>query len=141
MGQKRLMNRHLTLILLIALTAWMPLASAEAASGAEKKKGGGLSFLQIKTLTASVVRPNGSRGVMTMETGLDIADDGLRARAEASVPRLRAAYTQALQMYVTGLPAAMAPDADFLSQKLQRETDKILGKPGAKLLIGTIMVN
>jgi len=141
MAQNRVMNRRLALMSLIVLAAWTPLAPGAWASGPEKKKGGGLSFLQIKTLTASVIRPNGSRGVMTMETGLDIADDTLRERATASVPRLRAAYTQALQLYVSGLPAAMAPDADFLAQKLQRETDRILGKPGAKLLIGTIMVN
>ncbi len=135
------MNRRLALVALISLTASMTLVSGADASGPEKKKGGGLSFLQIKTLTVSVFRPNGSRGVMTMETGLDIADEGLRERATASTPRLRAAYTQALQMYVSGLPAATAPDADFMAKKLQRETDRILGKPGAKLLIGTIMVN
>jgi hypothetical protein len=135
------MTRRLALVALISFIASMALVSGADAAGPEKKKGGGLSFLQIRTLTVSVFRPNGSRGVMTMETGLDIADDGLRERAAALTPRLRAAFTQVLQMYVSGLPAAMAPDADFVAQKLQRETDKILGKPGAKLLIGTIMVN
>jgi hypothetical protein len=120
------MTRRLALVALISFIASMALVSGADAAGPEKKKGGGLSFLQIRTLTVSVFRPNGSRGVMTMETGLDIADDGLRERAAALTPRL---------------PAAMAPDADFVAQKLQRETDKILGKPGAKLLIGTIMVN
>ena len=55
--------------------------------------------------------------------------------------RLRAAFTQVLQIYASGLPAATAPDADYLAGKFQRETDRILGKPGAKLLVGTILVN
>lgn len=131
------MNRRLALAALLALTPSLAVAS----SGGEKKKGGGISFIQIQTLTASIIRRNGSRGVMTMEVGVDVANEQLREKAAASSPRLRAAYAQVLQIYASGLPAATAPDADYLAVKFQRETDRILGKPGAKLLIGTILVN
>lgn len=130
------MDRRLALAALVAL---MP--SVALASGGEKKKGGGLSYIQIQTLTASIYRRNGSRGVMTMEVGVDVANDQLRELAAASAPRLRAAYAQVLQIYASGLPAATAPDADYLAGKFQRETDRILGKPGAKLLVGTILIN
>jgi hypothetical protein len=130
------MNRRL------ALAALLALAPATAfASGGEKKKGGGVSYIQIQALTASIIRRNGSRGVMTMEVGLDVANEQLREKASASTPRLRAAYAQVLQIYASGLPAATAPDADYLAVRFQRETDRILGKPGAKLLVGTILVN
>jgi hypothetical protein len=130
------MDRRLALAALVALVPSMALAN-----GGEKKKGGGLSYIQIQTLTASIYRRNGSRGVMTMEVGVDVANDQLRELAAASAPRLRAAYAQVLQIYASGLPAATAPDADYLAGKFQRETNRILGKPGAKLLVGTILIN
>jgi len=115
---------------------------AEAASSpGEKKKGGGPSFLQLPTLTASVIRGDGRRGVLTVEAGLDIADDGLRSRAAASQPRLRDAYVRFLTAYGPTAPAGGPPDPDVLAASLQRATDQVLGRPGAKLLLGTIMIN
>ncbi|WGM41142.1 hypothetical protein [Caulobacter sp. NIBR1757] len=130
------MHRRLALAALVALVP-----SIAAANGPEKKKGGGASYIQIQTLTASIFRRNGTRGVLTMEVGVDVANDQLRELAAASAPRLRAAYAQVLQIYASGLPAATLPDADYLAAKFQRETDRVLGKPGAKLLIGTILIN
>lgn len=131
------MNRRLAL----ALGLTMVPAAAMAAGGGEKKKGGGASFIQIQTLTASIFRRSGARGVMTMEVGVDVPNEKLFGRAQASVPRLRAAYAQILQIYASGLPVATPPDVDFLAGKLQRETDQVLGQPGAKLLVGTILIN
>ena len=68
-------------------------------------------------------------------------DAGLHQRALISMPRLRAAYVQMVQAYASGLSPGAAPDADYISRMLQRETDKVLGKPGAKLLLGTILAN
>ncbi len=107
----------------------------------EKKKGGGISFLQLQTLTATVLRGDGRRGVMTVEVGIDIPNGGLRSRAQISQPRLRAAYIQMLQAYASGLGPGAAPDADYLSRTLQKETDRVLGEPGGKLLLGTILIN
>jgi hypothetical protein len=131
------MNRRLVLIA-AAATALIP---AVASANAEKKKGGGASYIQIQTLTASIFHRNGTRGVMTMEVGVDVPDEKLRLLASEVTPRLRAAFAQALQIYASGLPIATAPDPDFLAQKFQRETDRILGRPGARLLVGTILVN
>jgi len=116
-------------------------ASPATAAGGEKKKGGGVSFVQLPPLAAVVVRPDGRRGVMTVETGVDVKDPALHARATASVPRLRAAYVAAVQTHALGLPPGAAPQADRLAAQLQRETDRVLGKPGAKLLLGTILIN
>ena len=105
------------------------------------KKGGGLSFIQLDTLSAVVTRPNGRRGVMTVECGVDVADAGLHARAAQSTPLLRAAFSDILRTYAAGLPTGAPPNADYLSSALQRQTDMTLGRPGAKLLLGTILVN
>ena len=115
--------------------------TALAAEGGEKKKGGGLSYIQLDTLTATVVHSDGRRGVLTVEIGLNIPDAALRNRADLSKPRLRAAYVQRLQIYATGLTADAPPDPDYLSRVLQQETDQALGRPGAKVLLGAILVN
>nr|QQZ50649.1 Tat pathway signal protein [Phenylobacterium glaciei] len=76
------------LLSLAALAAALP-AAAQASGGGEKtekKKGGGLSYLQLPTLTATIMRVDGRRGVLTVETGIDIPDVALRARAELLAP-------------------------------------------------------
>lgn len=136
-----MLRRHFLRLSLAGLAAGLAQGPAQANSAPEKKKGGGASFLQIPTMTAVVIRRDGRRGVLTVETGVDVPDTALRARAEALQPRLRAAYTQVLQVYAAGLAPGGVPDADYLSRELQRQTDLVLGRPGAKLLLGTILMN
>ena len=133
-----MLRRHLLLALVLAATPNLAIASEKKD---EKKKGGGISFIQIRTLTAVITRPTGGRGVITVESGIDVADAKLRERAELSEPRLRAAYIDFLQSYVSGLPIGAPVNADYLARELQRQTDAVLGRPGAKLLIGSILMN
>ena len=129
---------------LIALTFALAAAVAPLAAhgqDSEKKKGGGITFVQFRTLTATVFRGDGRRGVLTVEAGVDVADAGLRARVNMSQPLLRAAYIQFLAAYAGGLTPGAPPNADYLSQQLQQQTNIVLGRPGAKLLLGTILIN
>jgi hypothetical protein len=125
---------------LAALTA-PALALANEGGKEEAKTGSGSSFLPLQTLTATVNRMGGRRGVMTVDVGLDIPNKSLRERAQMSTPRLRAAYIQTLAIYAAGLPAARAPNADFIAMQLQNQTDTMLGQAGAKLLVGSILIN
>lgn len=131
------MNRRLLLASLLALAP----ALARAADAPKHKKGGGESFIQMEPLAATIVRPDGRRGVMTVEVGVDAPDPALLARATQSLPLLRANYAEVLRNYATGLPAGTPPNADYLAMALQRQTDMTLGRPGARLLLGTILVN
>lgn len=129
---------------LCAVLLALPVAAAADAAFAQqdsKKKGGGVSYIPFPTLTATIFHTDGERGVLTVEAGVDVADPVLRQRANVSVPRLRAAYVAVLQVYAGGLPPGAPPDADYIARRLQEQTDKVLGKPGAKLLIGSIIVN
>jgi hypothetical protein len=127
--------------LILALLLTLGLAVPALADEGEKKKGGGETFVTLPTLTATTVRPTNRHGVLTVEAGLDIADKGLRERAEDSKPRLRDAYVDALQTQAAAIAPGAAPDPDAIAAALQRATDRVLGKSGARLLIGTVMVN
>ncbi|HYF22133.1 MAG TPA: Tat pathway signal protein [Caulobacteraceae bacterium] len=130
------MRRRLFLLAPLAAA----LASPALAGKAEKKKGGGESFIQMPTMTATAIRPDGRRGVLTVEAGVDAPDPAVRETAERALPRLRAAYAQILRTYAAALRPGFAPDADRLSAQLQRATDQTLGRKGARLLLGTVMV-
>jgi hypothetical protein len=129
------MHRRAVLAALAVALAPM-LARAE-----ERRVGGGDSYITIETVAGAVMRFGQRRGVMTIQLGLDVPNATLRARASASIPRLRAAYAQVVQTYAAGLPAGGLPDAEWLSRELQRQTDLVLGARGARLLLGSIIVN
>jgi len=125
---------------LIAMAAALP-GAAPAAEDNKKKKSGGENYIQFATLTGTTSKPGGRRGVLTVDCGLEVPDPKLRAFADASIPRLRAAYVQVVLTYAAGLPPGDPPNAELIVQSLQRQTNMILGQPGARLLIGAIMVN
>lgn len=138
MGDMQGMHRRPFLFLAI-LAALAP--SAVLASDADKKKSGGGSYVQIQTLLGATIRSSSRHGVMSVDCGLDVPDPTLRTRVEQSIPRLRAAYVQVVQTYAAGLSDGALPNADYLGQTLQRQTDAILGRPGARVLLGGIVVN
>ena len=132
-------RRQLALFAAALATAALP--GAASASTDEKKKGGGITFIQFNTITATVVRGDGRRGVLTLETGIDVPDEKLREYAYLVAPRLRAAFVQVLQTYAARLPPSAPPNADFVAGELQKETDRVLGRKGARLLLGTMLLN
>ena len=127
------------LLALAGLAGLAPLAAARAEE--KKKKSGGESYLQFDTLTATTIKATGRRGVLTVDCGLDVPDAKLREFANLSMPRLRAAYVQVVQTYAAGLSSGSVPSADFIGRELQRQTDLVLGRPGAHLLLGAVVAN
>lgn len=119
------------------------LATTAHAGGPGGGGGGGASantYIRYPTITASSARPGGRRGVMTVETGVDVPDEALRLRAEQSAPRLRAAYAVVVQRNASQLLPGAPPNVDQISRELQAATDRVLGRTGARLLLGTVMV-
>jgi hypothetical protein len=130
------------LILTAALVAPALAASPADASegGKERKKGGGANFVQIPTLTASLVKADNRRGVLTVEAGVDAPTPALHARVVSLQPRLRDGYNAYLARFGGALRPGFVPDADLLARELQAITDRIAGR-GCRLLLGTILVN
>lgn len=131
------MHRRAVIALGLTLLA-APVAFAKEEA---KDKAGATTYVGLQTLNATTVRTNGSRGVVTVDNGLNVPDPALRALAAASAPRLRAAYNAFLSKYMIGLSPGAPPNADLLAAEFQRLTDLTLGKPGAKFLIGSILMN
>ena len=116
----------------VAGKAW---ASPKAESGT---RAGGQ--LRMALVTATVLRRNQRRAMLTVESTLDIPDGALLERAKLSQPRLNAAYNEAIQIQAARQLPNTVPDLDAITQTLQQATDRILGRAGAKVLLGTVMV-
>jgi hypothetical protein len=129
------MRRRLLLALVLLTLA------PSAAFATDKKKGGGESYVQLPTLTAAIIRPDGRRGVLTVEAGIDARDPDLRERVELVEPRLRDAYASSLMLFGRNLRPGDAPDIAQLADRLQADTDRVVGRPGARLLLGSTLVN
>ena len=116
-------------------------ASSAFASGAPKKKGGGPGFTQFPMMSV-FTRSNGHRhGTLSLDMGLYSDDAKMVDRIKLYMPRLKDAYVRRLQAYAGELSASSLVDADYLATQLQAVTDQVLGKSGAKVLMGSILLN
>jgi hypothetical protein len=122
------------------LVAPLALAATPALAGG----GGGASttagFVRYPTITATTMRADGRRGVMTVETGVDAPNAALKLRAEQSQPRMRAVFNILVQREANSLLPGAVPNIERLGAQLQSATNIILGQRDAKLLLGTVMV-
>lgn len=128
-------------LIVFLLGAFGSAPAAALASAAKEEKPAAGAYLPLPTLTASLLRGDGRRRVLTVQAGLETADAKLRERAALSQPRLRDAYVSALSAYGASTPALGPPDPDAIGAALQRATDQVLGRSGARVLLGSIMVN
>jgi hypothetical protein len=102
--------------------------------------GGAATYVRLATVTANARRPGGASGVMTVETGVDVPDAALRTRATQSAPRLRSAYNTVVQQAASAMLPGAPPDVERLARELQTVTDRTLGRAGARVLLGTVMI-
>ncbi len=123
-------------------TAALALPGAGAhANAPEKKKGGGLNYTQFPMISV-FTRASGSRhGTMSVEVGIFAEDPKLTEMVKLYRPRLQDAYVTKLQGYASNLNAASLVDTDYIAAQLQIVTDQILGRKGARVLLGSILLN
>ncbi|MDO1559035.1 Tat pathway signal protein [Brevundimonas sp. 2R-24] len=136
------MRRRDALTLGLTTAVLAPLAAAGSAHAGGPSGGGSAppSYTRLNTITASVRRGDGRMGVMTVEAGVDCPPEALRARAAQSAPRLTAAYSEVLRRFAPSVRPGFPPDVERLSRELQAATDRTLGRSGARLLLGTVMI-
>ncbi|KQY35382.1 hypothetical protein ASD21_11400 [Caulobacter sp. Root1455] len=135
------MRRAIALSVLSLLAAASLAAPPAFAGHGKAEKAAPVTYFALQPLTATTIRRDGRRGVMTLETGVQSPDPALMERAQQSEPRLRAAFAQVLMTYTANLPRGAAPDLNYLGGQMQDAADKVLGRKGAKVLLGSAMVN
>ena len=128
------MDRRALLLAPLALAATPALASGKKAAAS------GETYFRYPTTTANTFQANGRRGVLTIETGVDIADPDLMLRAQQSAPRVRAVFAILAQREAATLLPGQPPNVDRLSRQFQSAMNIILRQRGATLLLGTVMV-
>ncbi|MGC1304203.1 MAG: Tat pathway signal protein [Caulobacteraceae bacterium] len=128
-------------VLAILAAGGLLLCAAPPARSEASHKGDTETYKAMITLTATIRHGDNSRGVLSVQAGLDTPDPKLRTLADQSAPRLRDAYVRALSVYAAGLSPGASPNVDQIAQQLQRATDRVLGRPGARFLLGTVLVN
>jgi len=133
--------RRRNVLALIAFAAALPAAAARAGEGEGGGKKSQGPFIAFGSVAVSTVGRGGRRGVLTVDLQLHAPDLALRQRAQLYAPYLRSAYVSTLQRYALGLGPSQAPNPDWIAMALQRETDRVLGKRGVRVLLGTILVN
>lgn len=115
--------------------------AAPAMASEAKKKGGGEGYTQFPTITVFTDAGRLRHGVMTVDMGLYSDNPKLVAQIKLYVPRLQDAYVTLLQGYAGNLNRSSLVDTGYVSAQLQAATDRVLGVKGAKVLLGSILIN
>lgn len=137
--EKAAMHRRVFLALLPILAAFPAAAAGPppgAAGGAQQA-----SFVRLPVINANLVRSNRTRGVISLECGVDAPDPKVRARVQMLVPRLRADLSRRLTLYTDNLRPGFPPNLDILVPQLQKQVDQTLGQPGARFLVLNVLIN
>lgn len=126
---------------LLALIAVSGLIAPAALASEPKKKGGGENYTQFRTINVFTEASRRRHGTLSVDMGLYSEDAKLVERIRLYQPRLQDAYVARLQAYAGTLDANDPVNTDFVVIQLQSATDAILGRKGAKVLLGTILLN
>ncbi len=132
------MNRR---SLLIALSGCLALANTPAHAAEEKKKGGGKGYTQFPLITVFTSANASHHGTMSVDMGLYTDDDKLSGQIKSYMPRLQDAYLSRMQAYAGTLNTRSLADPDLVTSQLQQATDRVLGHTGAKVLLGSVLLN
>jgi hypothetical protein len=125
----------------LALAAVTGLIAPAAFASEPKKKGGGENYTQFKTINVFTEASRRRHGTLSVDMGLYCEDAKLVEQIKLYQPRLQDAYVARLQAYAGKLNSTAMVNTDFIAMQLQSATDAILGRKGAKVLLGTILLN
>lgn len=124
----------------LALVAASAGSAAAAAPASDDGGAPAASYINLNSINGSVTRASGRRGILTVDVGIDVPDMDLRAVAASAGPRLRAQMVQVVQSFAASLRPGEPPDVHRLSRDLQFAVNQALGRRGARVLLGTVMV-
>lgn len=98
------------------------------------------TYLPMPAFQAGVLQRNNNQGTIVVDMGLDIPDAALRRRAQLNAPRIRDALRTALANYSSVFYRVhTAPSPTELTRQMQAAVDRVLGAPGARVLLANII--
>lgn len=108
-----------------------------AVAAPKKEAAGGESgFIGQMQVTATIMHAMRPAGLLQVDAGLVVPDSALRTRVQGLGPVLRAAWRAAAQDYVNRqYTRGRVPDARLMAQSLQAATDRVVGRPGAQVVM------
>jgi hypothetical protein len=103
---------------------------------AQRKTTQSESFVPLDPMYATILEGSRPRGLLMVELGLDVPDSDLRAKVSHALPTLRDAYVRILIAYgATAVRAFRQPNVEDIATRMQTVTDRVMGEPGAKVLM------
>lgn len=98
------------------------------------------TYIPMPAFQAGVIQRNINQGTIVVDMGLDIPDAALRRRAQLNAPRIRDALRTAVANYSSIFYRAhTAPSPTELTRQMQEAVDRVLGAPGARVLLTNII--
>jgi hypothetical protein len=111
-------------------------SSSASEAPAQRKTTQSESYVVLDPMYATILEGSKPRGLLMVELGLDVPDGALRARVSHALPALRDAYVRSLIAYgATAVRAWRQPSVDDIAERMQTITDRLVGGPGAKVLM------
>jgi flagellar basal body-associated protein FliL len=119
-----------------ALSGTEARAAEPSSPSAQHKTTQSESYVIVEPLYASILDGARSHGLLLVELGLDVPDEKLRDKVNQSLPMLRDAYVRSLLTYAaTSVRAWRQPNVEDIATRMQAITDRVMGQPGARVLM------
>ncbi len=97
------------------------------------------SYIEVDPIYATILDADKPVGLLMIGVGLDIPDAKLRGEAVHAMPVLRDALVRNLMNFsTTSVRTWKQPDVVAIAGRLQRVTDRALGRRGATLLLAQV---
>jgi hypothetical protein len=114
--------------------------SSQSAASRQERLTSAQSYLPMTTLQVTILQHYSISAMLVVEMGIDVQDAALRDHANLNKPRLQDALRTALSTYANVYyHDDTAPDPTVLTRLLQQSVDRVLGKPGAQVLLSNII--
>jgi flagellar basal body-associated protein FliL len=134
------MRRSVLLAVVLAFALAVPAgAGGSAKKTAVHKITQSVSYLMIDPIYTTIMDGNNIAGLLMIGIGLDVPNGELRAQTESRMPVLRDVYVRSLLAYsATSVRPWRQPDVGEIADRLQRVTDRTLGRQGARILLAQV---
>lgn len=118
------------------------IAGAARASGtshpaaASEAEADGVTFLELPSISVSVIRDARVRGIFSVSMGLEVDSLDIRLRVRKMRPRLSHEYHRVMAYFAASrLKMGKVIDMSLLERMFQNATDRVLGADQARVMV------